>query len=68
MAKMIQRGVSIYIDQQDAERAVEALQVKFDNLNKKLKELESTGKKGNGEWKKTTAEIKKNRCSTWVSF
>lgn len=59
MAKMIQRGVSIYIDQQDAERAVEALQVKFDNLNKKLKELESTGKKGNGEWKKTTAEIKK---------
>lgn len=59
MGKMIQRGVSIYIDQQDAERAVEALQVKFDNLNKKLKELESTGKRGNGEWKKTTAEIKK---------
>jgi len=59
MAKMIQRGVNIYIDQQDAERAIEALQVKFDSLNKKIKELESSGKKGNNEWNKTTQELKK---------
>lgn len=63
MAKMIQRGVNIYIDQQDAQRAIEALQLRFDKLNAKLKDLENTGKKGNAEWKRTEQSLKKTDIS-----
>lgn len=56
---MIKRGVNIYIDQSEAQKAIEILQLKFQKLTNDMQALENQGKKGSKEWNRLSTNLQK---------
>ena len=59
MSQMIKRGVNIYVDQTEAAKALEMLQIRFESLTQDMKKLEAEGKKGNTTWQSLDRNLKK---------
>ncbi|MEA4821751.1 MAG: phage tail tape measure protein, partial [Erysipelotrichales bacterium] len=56
---MIKRGVNIYIDQSEAQKAIETLQLRFQKLTNDMQALENQGKKGSKEWNRLSTNLQK---------
>lgn len=56
---MIKRGVNIYVDQTEAQKSIETLQLKFQKLTNEMQALENQGKKGSREWTRLSTNLKK---------
>lgn len=56
---MIKRGVNIYIDQSEAQKAIEILQLKFQKLTNDMQALENQGEKGSKEWNRLSTNLQK---------
>ena len=59
MSQMIKRGVNIYVDQTEAAKALEMLQIRFESLTQDMRKLEAEGKKGNTTWQSLDRNLKK---------
>lgn len=53
MGKQVKRGVNVYVDQTQAQKALDVLQLKFAMVEKSLQSLENEGRKGSAVWEAT---------------